>query len=264
MTVFFYVHNVQKIIMRVKMDLIKNDETLDDLQIGNIYVIQKKDSFRFGVDAVLLANYAKIKKNSVVVDLCSGTGIIPFILAGKTDAECITGVEIQEEMVEMACRSVEYNDLEDKVKFVHGDLKNINVLKNLPKADIVTVNPPYKLEKSGIISTNDKTAISRHEICCNLEDVIKASKFILKDNGKLFMVHRPERIADIFCLMRKHKIEPKSVKLVYPNTKKPPNIVLVEGCKGGGAFLKWESPLYVHKEDGGYTEEIEKIYGRIK
>lgn len=250
--------------VRVKIILVKDDETLDDLQIGNIYVIQKKDAFRFGVDAVLLANYSKIKNNSTVVDLCSGTGIIPFILAGKTKAKSITGLEIQEEIVEMACRSVTYNNLEDKVNFVQGDLKSLEVLSKLPKADIVTVNPPYKLEKSGIINSDDKNAIARHEICCNLEDVIKASKFILKDNGKLFMVHRPERMADIFYLMRKYKIEPKNVRLVYPNIKKAPNIVLIEGCKGGGAFLKWEVPLYVYNEDGTYTDEIERIYGRIK
>ncbi|MDP4179254.1 MAG: tRNA1(Val) (adenine(37)-N6)-methyltransferase, partial [Bacillota bacterium] len=238
--------------------------TLDDLQIGNIYVIQKKNAFRFGVDAVLLANYAKIKNDSVVVDLCSGTGIIPFVLAGKTKAKNITGLEIQEEMVEMSCRSVEYNNLQNKIQFIHGDLKDIDSLNKLPKADVVTVNPPYKLEKSGIISTDDKNAIARHEICCNLEDVIAASKYILKDNGKLFIVHRPERMIDIFCMMRKYKIEPKNIKLVYPNLKKPPNIVLIEGHKGGGAFLKWEAPLYVHNEDGTYTEEIKRIYGRIK
>ncbi|WP_205693981.1 tRNA1(Val) (adenine(37)-N6)-methyltransferase [Clostridium prolinivorans] len=242
---------------------LREDETLDDLQLGGICVIQKKNAFRFGVDAVLLANFAKIKKGMRVIDLCSGTGVIPFILAGKTEASYISGIEIQEEMVEMANRSVKYNKLEDRVEFISGDLKDLNLLKNMQKAEVVTVNPPYKLKNSGIINSNDKNAIARHEICCTLEDVIIACRIVLKDNGRVYMVHRPERIADILCLMRKHKIEPKTIRMVHPNTKKAPNIVLIEGQRDGGAFLKWEPPLYIYNDNGGYTEEIEKIYGRI-
>lgn len=245
------------------MDFLREDETLDDLQLGGICVIQKKNAFRFGVDAVLLANFAKIKKGMKVIDLCSGTGIIPFILAGKTEASYISGIEIQEEMVEMANRSVKYNKLEDRVEFISGDLKDLNLLKNMQKAEVVTVNPPYKLKNSGIINSNDKNAIARHEICCTLEDVIIACRIVLKDNGRVYMVHRPERIADILCLMRKHKIEPKTIRMVHPNTKKAPNIVLIEGQRDGGAFLKWEPPLYIYNDNGGYTEEIERIYGRI-
>lgn len=245
------------------MELIKDDETLDDLQINGIKVIQKKNAFRFGVDAVLLANYAKIKKRARVVDLCSGTGIIPFIIAGKTEASSITGLEIQDELVSMANRTVKYNNFEDKIDFMHGDLKDVELIKGIKKADIVTVNPPYKLCNSGIINKNDNNAISRHEICCKLEDVISACRIILKDNGKLFMVHRPERIADVLCIMRKYKIEPKSIRMVHPSVKKAPNIMLVEGQRDGGRFLRWEEPLYIHNEDGSYTEEIEKIYGRI-
>lgn len=244
------------------IDLVKEDETLDDLQLKGIHIIQKKDAFRFGVDAVLLANYAKVKRGMKVIDLCTGTGIIPFILAGKTEASFIAGLEIQEEMVEMAKRSVEFNKLEGKVSFVHGDLANIQLLKNLEKVDVVTVNPPYKLQNSGIKNPNDKNAIARHEICCTLEDVIIGARLLLKDNGRLYMVHRPERLADILCLMRKHKIEPKNIRMVHPNTKKAPNIVLVEGQRDGGAFLKWEPPLYVYNDEGGYSEEIDRIYGR--
>ena len=244
------------------MDILREDETLDDLQLKGLCVIQKKDAFRFGVDAVLLANFARVKKGARVVDLCTGTGIIPFVVAGKTDAAHITGIEIQDEMVEMANRSVKYNKLEDRMDFIHGDLKNLNLLKSLPKADVVTVNPPYKLQNSGILNPNDKNAIARHEVCCTLEDVIIACRVLLKDNGRMFMVHRPERIADILCLMRKHKIEPKLIRMIHPNTKKAPNIVLVEGQRDGGAFLKWEPPLYVYDENGNYTDEIERIYGR--
>lgn len=241
---------------------IKEDETLDDLQLKGINIIQKKDAFRFGVDAVLLANYSKVRKGMRVIDLCTGTGIVPLILAGKTEASYITGIEIQGEMVEMAQRSVEYNKLTARIGFIHGDLKDIEMLKKLQKADVVTVNPPYKLKNSGIVNPNDKNAIARHEILATLEDVIAAARVILKDNGKLYMVHRPERMADILCLMRKHRIEPKSIRMVHPNTKKAPNIVLVEGQRDGGAFLKWEPPLYVYNDEGGYSDEINQIYGR--
>jgi len=242
------------------MEFIKDDETLDDLQLKGIHIIQKKEGFRFGVDAVLLANFAKVKKNNSVVDLCSGTGIIPFILAGKTEAKYVTGIELQKEFVEMAMRTSKYNKLEDKVKFVEGDLTNIKLLKSLEKVDVVTVNPPYKLQNSGIVNINDKNAIARHEIFCTLEDVIIAARLLLKDNGRFFMVHRPERIVDILTLMRKHKLEPKRIRFVHPKPNKAPNIVLIEGQRDGGAFLRIEDPLSVHTEDGDYSEEIKKIY----
>lgn len=244
------------------MDLVKSGETLDDLQLNGIHVIQKKDGFRFGIDAVLLANFAKVKNGDRVVDLCSGTGIVPFIIAGKTKASNITGVEIQRDMTEMANRSTKFNKLQDKIEFICEDLTNINNIKKIPKADVVTVNPPYKLCNSGIVNPNDKMAIARHEICCNLEDVIIACRTLLKDNKRMYMVHRPDRLADIITLMRKNKIEPKRIQMVHPNTKKAPNIVLIEGQRDGGAFLKWEPPIYVYKDEGGYSDQIQVIYGR--
>lgn len=246
------------------MDLLNKDETLDDLQLKGIKIIQKENAFRFGIDAVLLANFPKIKKNMRVIDLCTGTGIVPFIVAGKTEAATITGIEIQEEFVEMANRSVKLNNLEDRMNFIHGDLKDIKLLKSMEKANVVTVNPPYKLCNNGIVNPNDKLAIARHEVCCTLEDVIIAARVLLKDNGRFYMIHRPERLADILCLMRKHKIEPKVIKMIHPNSKKAPNIVLIEGQRDGGAFLKFEPPLYVYNDEGGFTEEIDKIYGRDK
>lgn len=242
--------------------LIKEDETLEDLQLEDLYIIQKKEAFRFGVDAVLLANFAKIKKGNSVIDLCSGTGIIPFIIAAKTSATNIIGLEIQDEMVEMSRRSVEYNGLQNKINFISGDLKDIELLKKIGKVDIVTVNPPYKQFNSGIINSDNKNAIARHEICCKLEDVIAASKILLKDNGHMYMVHRPERIADILCIMRKYKIEPKIIKTIHPNIKKAPTMILIEGQNNGGTFLKWDEPLYIHDEFGNYTRELNYIYGR--
>ncbi|WP_027633474.1 tRNA1(Val) (adenine(37)-N6)-methyltransferase [Clostridium hydrogeniformans] len=246
------------------MEYLMEDETIDDLQLKGLKLIQKKDAFRFGIDAVLLANFAKVKKGMRVIDLCTGTGIIPFVISGKTQASNITGIEIQEEFVEMAKRSVTINSMEDRIDFLHGDLKDIKLMKTLEKAHVVTVNPPYKLGGAGILNPKDKTAIARHEVCCSLEDVILASRAILRDNGRLYMVHRPERLADILCLMRKHKIEPKVIRMVHPNSKKPPNIVLVEGQRDGGSFLKWEAPLYVYNNEGEFSEEINRIYGRDK
>ncbi|MDD6771726.1 MAG: tRNA1(Val) (adenine(37)-N6)-methyltransferase [Inconstantimicrobium porci] len=244
------------------MDLVREDETLDDLQLNGINIIQKKKAFRFGIDAVLLANYANVKNNHTVIDLCTGTGIVPFIIAGKTKAKKVLGIEIQDEFVEMAHRSVEINNLQDRVDFMCADLKDTAVLKKLERADVVTVNPPYKLMNAGIKNATDKLTIARHEVLCNLENVIAASRILLKDNGRLYMVHRPERLADIFCLMRKYKIEPKRVQFVHPSAKKAPNIVLVEGQRDGGSFLKFEEPLYVYDDKGCYTKEIDEIYGR--
>ncbi|APH18520.1 tRNA1(Val) (adenine(37)-N6)-methyltransferase [Clostridium botulinum] len=241
--------------------IIKEDETLDDLQLKGIHVIQKKQAFRFGIDAVLLANFPTIKNGAKVVDLCSGTGIISFILAGKTNASNIIGIEIQKEIADMAKRSIKYNNLQEKVRFIEGDLKNLKLLKDIEKVDVVTVNPPYKTQGTGIININDKNAISRHEICCTLDDVVKAAKVLLKDKGKLYMIHRPDRIVDIMNVMRKYYIEPKLIRTIHPAVDKPPSMILIEGQKNGGKFLKWDRPLYIYDENNKYTNEVKRIYG---
>lgn len=241
---------------------VNSDENVDDLQLKGLYLIQKQDGFKFGIDAVLLSDFAQVKKKHRVMDLCTGTGIVPFLVYGKYEPQKVYGLEIQSDMAEMAERSVKLNSLEGKVEFINGDLKDIDSLKKIDRFDVVTVNPPYKLNNSGILNPLDKLAIARHEILCNLEDVIAASRVLLKDNGRMFIVHRPERLADIFTLMRKYKIEPKRVKMVHPKMGKAPNIVLVEGQRDGGAYLKWEAPLYVYDENGNYTKEIDEIYGR--
>lgn len=249
--------------MDSKLKYIREDETVDDLQLKGLNLIQKKDGFKFGIDAVLLSDFACVKNKHKVIDLCTGTGIIPFLIYGKYQPESVYGLEIQKDMIEMAERSVKLNSLDEKVCFINEDLKNIEFLKKLEKFDVVTVNPPYKLNNSGIINPNDKLAIARHEILCNLEDVIHAARILLKDNGRLFMIHRPERLADILTLMRKYKIEPKRIKMIHPKMGKAPNIVLVEGQRDGGAYLKWEAPLYVYDNNGKYTKEIDSIYWRI-
>lgn len=249
--------------MKKNIELL-SDEAIDDLQLDNLYLIQKKQGFRFGIDAVLLSNFANVKNKHRVVDLCTGTGIVPFLIYGKYKPKEVIGIEIQEDMVEMAIRSSQYNEVENIVSFKNADLKDLKYLSSLGTFDVLTVNPPYKLNNSGIVNLDDKLAIARHEIMCSLEDVIVASRKLLKDNGRMFIVHRPERLIDIFELMRKYKIEPKRVQMVQPNINKAPNIVLVEGQRDGGAYLKWEKPIYVYNEDGTYSEEINKIYGREK
>lgn len=246
-----------------QLSYIREDELIDDLQLNGLKLIQKKEGFKFGIDAVLLSHFANVKRNFRVMDLCTGTGIVPFLIYGKYRPKEVFGLEIQEDMVEMAERSVHINKLDEKLHFINHDLKDIKYLKSLERFDVVTVNPPYKLNNSGILNPLDKLAVARHEILCNLEDVIVAARTLLKDNGRLFIVHRPERLADIFCLMRKYKIEPKRVKMVHPKVGKAPNIVLVEGQRDGGAYLKWDEPLYVYDENGKYTSEIDEIYGRI-
>ena len=241
---------------------INDDECVDDLQLKGLKIIQKRNGFKFGVDAVLLSDFAIIKNKDKIVDLCTGTGIIPFLLIGKYNPSEIVGVEIQQEMVDISNRSAELNDVCEKVSFVNIDLKNQNDIKALGRFDVVTVNPPYKLNNSGIINPSDNIAIARHEIACNIEDVINATRILLKDNGRMYMVHRPDRLIDILVTMRKYRIEPKRIRMIHPNPSKAPNIVLIEGQRDGGSFLKWDPPLYVYDNNGKFSDQINKIYGR--
>ena len=241
---------------------INDDECVDDLQLKGLKIIQKRNGFKFGVDAVLLSDFAKIKNKDKIVDLCTGTGIIPFLLIGKYNPSEIVGVEIQQEMVDISNRSAELNDVCEKIRFVNIDLKNQNDIKALGRFDVVTVNPPYKLNNSGIINPSDNIAIARHEIACNIDDVINATRILLKDNGRMYMVHRPDRLIDILVTMRKHRIEPKRIRMIHPNPSKAPNIVLIEGQRDGGSFLKWDPPLYVYDNNGKFSDQINKIYGR--
>lgn len=243
------------------MEYVNPGETLEDLNRNGLTIIQKKKGFRFGVDAVLLSDFAKVRKKDRVLDLCSGTGIIPLLLSAKTESPAITGLEIQHEFVDMARRSVLMNKLENRVVILEGDLCDEELLKSLPKVDVVTVNPPYKKAASGIINEEEALTLARHEVALTLEDVIRAARICLKDNGRLYLIHRPERLADLLTLMRQYRMEPKSLRMVYPHAKKAPSMVLVEGQRDGGAFLKVLPPLFVYDEDGSYSDEIRRIYG---
>ncbi len=242
--------------MEIKL---KDTERIDDLQLKGLRLIQDKTGFCFGVDAVLLANFAKVKRGAKVVDLGTGTGIIPMLIAGKSEASEIIGVEIQEEVYEMATRSVRLNNLEDRVRIINADIKTIDKELEVHGYHVVTSNPPY-MHTDGIKNPNDKKAISRHEVLCNLEDVIRAASRLTMPKGKFFMIHRPTRLVDIIDLGRKYRLEPKQIQFIHPRANKAPNLMLVEFAKDGRPELKILDPLYVYGEDGNYTEELKAIY----
>lgn len=243
------------------MSFVKEGETVEELNLHGLRIIQKEKGFRFGVDAVLLSDFAEVRKNDRVMDFCTGTGIVPILLYGKTKAGEIHGLEIQAQFCEMAERSIRMNGIEEKVKVHLGDLKDQELLKILGNYHVVTANPPYKKMNSGMVNEADALTIARHEVTLTLEDLISASRKVLKDQGRLYLIHRPERLADLISLMRKYRIEPKRIRMVYPNTKKPPTMVLIEGVRDGGEFLKVDAPLFIYDDEGNYSDEIRRIYG---
>ncbi len=245
-------------------DLLKQNERIDDLQYKGYRIIQNPNEFCFGVDAVLLANFPKVKRGDVAVDFGTGTGIIPILLCAKTQVQKVIGIEIQEYMADMANRSAILNGISDKTIIINDDLKNWKNYLLPSSCDIITCNPPYKDKGSAVISLKDSIAIARHELMCDLEDIISNASKLLKFNGKLCMVHRPQRLVDIICLMRKYKIEPKRIRFIYPNKNKPPSIILIEGARSGNAELRVLEPLFIYDEDGNYSKEIDCIYDRGK
>jgi len=242
---------------------LKENERIDDLELRGLKIIQNTDGFCFGMDSVLLSDFAKeIRNNTTVLDLGTGTGILGILLCGKTKLKKIIGIEVQKEVAEMASRSIELNNLQYRFGIINDNIKNLEKYFNLGSIDAIVTNPPYKKPNSGLVNENKAKLISRHEIEANLEDFIKISARLLKNNGELYIVHRPERLADIFEHLRKYKLEPKKLKMVSPNKNKDPNLVLIKAVKNGKAFLKVERNLYVYEENGEYTKDILKIYGK--
>ena len=243
--------------------VLKENERIDDLEYKGLKLIQNKNWFCFGIDSVLLSDFAKnMKNNSRVLDFGTGTGIIGILLCGKTNLKEIKGIEIQSDVAEMASRSIKLNNLEDKFEIINDNVKNVENYFQKGSFDVVVTNPPYKKENSGIINDCDNKIISRHEITANLEDFIGMASNMLKDNGTMYMVHKPERLCDIVCLMRKHNLEPKELRFIYSNVNSEPSLILIKGSKNGHAFLKIDKPLYIYNDDGNYTDEILRIYGR--
>lgn len=237
------------------------DERLDDLQRNGYKIIQNPNKFCFGMDAVLLSGFAHVKKGEKVLDLGTGTGIIPILLEAKTESSHLTGLEIQEESADMARRSVAYNKLEDKISIVTGDIKEASQIFGSASFDVVTSNPPYMNDLHGLKNPELPKAIARHEVLCRLDDVVREAAKCLKVNGRFYMVHRPFRLVEIFETMRRYKLEPKRMKMVHPFIDKEPNMVLIEAVKGGKSMIKIEKPLIVYDEPGKYNREIYDIYG---
>lgn len=252
------------------MPAARTGERIDDIGFGGLRLIQKPDEFCYGVDSVILADFAADRcknKPKVIVDLGTGTGVIPLILCHKTDADRIYGIDIQKESWEKAVRNAALNGLENRLFFLHGDVKAAESSwgKDLQEtADIVVCNPPYFKAGSAIVSELSVKAVARHEITADLEDFIKCASYLLKEKGELFMVHRPSRIVDLCCFGREHELEIKELKFVSPMEDRIPNILLVHFVKGGGKEAKILRPLAIHKKNGGYTEELLEIYEKAK
>ncbi len=240
---------------------VKPFERLDDLQVKGYRIIQNPNKFCFGMDAVLLANFTRVKKGEKALDLGTGTGIIPILLEAKTQGESFTGLEIQEESADMARRSVAFNHLEDKVEVVTGDIKEASGIFGGASFDVITINPPYMIGGHGILNAADAKVIARHEVLCTLEDIIRESAKILKPGGRFYMVHRPFRLVEIFSKMCAYKIEPKRMRMVHPYIDKEPNMVLIEGRRGGNPRMTVERPLVVYKEVNVYADELLTEYG---
>lgn len=245
----------------MKDDFLKSGERLDDLQIKGYKIIQNPETFCFGMDAVLLSSFAKAKEKERVLDLGTGTGIIPILMDAKSKSTDFSALEIQKDSVDMARRSISFNGQQERIRVYEGDIKEATKLFGKDSFHVVTTNPPYMTNQHGLKNPNLPKAIARHEVLCSLDDIIRESAGLLKENGRFYMVHRPFRLSEILVNMTKYRIEPKRMRLVYPYTDKEPNMVLIEGLKGGRPRITLEPPLIVYKEKNVYTEEIIEIYG---
>ncbi len=236
-------------------------ERIDDLQRNGYKIIQNPEKFCFGMDAVLLSGFARVKAGEDCIDLGCGNGIIPILLEAKTEGRHFTGLEIQEYSAGLAERSVMLNHLEKKVSIVKGDIRDASKIFGASSFHVVTTNPPYMTAQHGIPNQDEGKTIARHEVLCTLEDVIRESARLLVPSGRFYMVHRPFRLAEILTVMVKYRIEPKRMRLVYPYIDREPNMVLIEGLRGGRPRMTVEKPLIVYKAPGQYTDEIYDVYG---
>ena len=243
--------------------LVRSNERVDDLERNGYRLIQNPEVFCFGIDAILLAHFAKVNNaKQKVLDIGTGTGIIPIVMHAIYGKGHFTGIDIQESMIEMASRSVKLNEIENDVEMKVVDIKCCKEHFAAGQFDIITCNPPYMKGHAGLKNEHPSKTIARHEVACTLEDIIAGAGYMLKYGGKMCMIHRPHRLVDIFTAMRQNKIEPKVMRMVYPKVGKEPTMVLVEGVKNGNPELRVQTPLYVYNEDGTYTDEINQIYGK--
>lgn len=236
-------------------------ERIDELQRNGYRIIQNPERFCFGMDAVLLSGFARAKKQERCLDLGCGNGIIPILMEAKTEGKHFTGLEIQLESADMAKRSVALNGLQDRIDIVEGDIKDASKIFGASSFHVVTTNPPYMTAQHGLTNLYEAKTIARHEVLCNLDDIIRESARLLMPGGRFYMVHRPFRLAEIISLMVQYRMEPKRMRLVYPYVDREPNMVLIEGLRGGKSRMTVEKPLIVYKEPGKYTDEIYDVYG---
>lgn len=242
----------------------KPGERLDDLQIKGYEIIQSPGRFCFGMDAVLLSSFAKVKKQERALDLGTGTGILPILLEAKNEGDYYAGLEIQEESADMAKRSVRHNKLDHKIEIVTGDIKEASAIFGAASFHVITTNPPYMIGEHGLKNDNEALYIARHEALCTLDDILRESARLLKQRGRFYMVHRPFRLAEILGKMSAYGIEPKRMRLVHPYVDKEPNMVLVEGMRGAKPRMTVEPPLVVYEKNGEYTNELLEMYGMQK
>lgn len=240
---------------------LKQGERLDDLQIKGYEIIQHPGKFCFGMDSSLLSSFVRVKSQDRVLDLGTGTGILPILLEAKTKGKHFTGLEIQEESVDMARRSVLHNHLEEKIEIITGDIKEASAIFGHVSFDVVVTNPPYMIGQHGLKNETDTMTIARHETLCTLDDILRESAKLLPFKGRFYMVHRPFRLAEILSKMVAYKIEPKRMRLVYPYVDKEPNMVLIEGRRGGNPRMTVERPLIVYKDVNVYADELLVEYG---
>lgn len=239
------------------------EKRLDDLGINGLKIYQCPNYFCFGVDAVILSDFAKsIKSGAVVMDIGTGNGILPLLLSAKTSLNKIVGVEIQTPLYNLATENVKLNNLTEKIELINCDINNINEKYERNSFDVIISNPPYKKHNSGIVNDNEFIKIAKHEIKCTLENIFEKSKYLLNDKGQLYMVHRPDRLVDIISLARQYNLEPKEIRYVHSKISEPPILILIKCVKYGKPFLKTLKPLIIYKEDGTYTDEIYNIYGK--
>ncbi len=228
---------------------LKPGERLDDLQLSGYEIIQDPERFCFGVDAVLLTDFVKVKPGERVLDLGTGTGVIPILLEAKTKGEHFTGLEIQEESADMARRSVLHNRISEKINIVTGDIKEAAEIFKTASFDVITINPPYMRGQHGLENLTDARNIARHEVLCTLEDILRESAKILPESkGRFYMIHKPFRLVEILNMMCQYKIEPKRLRFVHPYVDKEPTMVLIEGTKGGKSRVTIEPPLIMYEK----------------
>ena len=230
-----------------KQKLLKPGERVDDLQIGGLELIQNPAGFCFGVDAVFLSDFVKVRAGERALDLGTGNGIIPVLLSAKTEGKKFTGLEIQRDTAEMARRSVAWNGLEDRVEIVTGDIREASQIFKPVFFDVITTNPPYMPAEHGIRNADSARAAARHEVLCTLDDILRESMRLLQDKGRFYMIHRPFRLTEIMIKMSRYKIEPKRIQFIHPYADREPVLLMVEGVRGARPGVKVDPPIIIYE-----------------